>query len=86
MRYSQGIISVLIVSISILQRFEPGSSSGRTPHKIILFIVGGFTYEESRAVCLANKQMKNCQAVLGGTSLLNFDSFMEEMKTGSLSR
>ena len=67
----------------IPDRNTPDQTSSH--HKVIIFVVGGFTYEESRAVSVANRK-NGCHVVLGGTSLLTFDSYMEEMKKGSLNR
>ena len=58
-----------------------GIESGNVPNKIVIFFVGGVTYEETRAVYMANKDLPNCNVVIGGTSLLNFDSFLDEAKT-----
>ena len=57
-----------------------GIDSRQIPKKIVIFIIGGFTYEETRAVYMSNKELPNCNAIIGGTSLINFDSFKEEAK------
>ena len=57
-----------------------GMDINQTPKKIVIFIIGGFTYEETRAVYMANKEMPNSNTIIGGTSLINFDAFMEETK------
>ena len=57
-----------------------GTDSKNAPKKIVIFIIGGFTYEETRAVYMANKEMPNSNTIIGGTSLINFDAFMEETK------
>lgn len=54
--------------------------------KTILFFVGGFTYEECRAVHVANKQIKGCNAVIGGTTLLNYDLYMDEIRSAYKNR
>lgn len=56
------------------------------PRKIILFFIGGFTYEECKAVYEANRQFKGCNAVVGGTSLLTYDSYLEEIKAACRNR
>lgn len=53
--------------------------------KVIVFIIGGFTYEETRAVAMFNKD-NGSNVVIGGTTLLNYDSFMESMKEASVSQ
>ena len=57
-----------------------GKDSGKIPRKIVIFFIGGFTYEETRAIYMSNKELPNCNAIIGGTSLINFDSFSEELK------
>ena len=57
-----------------------GIDSKQIPKKIVIFIIGGFTYEETRAVYMSNKELQNCNTIIGGTSLINFESFMEEAK------
>ena len=57
-----------------------GGDSNYIPKKTVIFIIGGFTYEETRAVYISNKELSNCNTIIGGTSLINFESFMEEIK------
>ena len=45
---------------------------------MIVFVIGGVTYEESRAVAMFNKE-NGSNIVLGGTSILNYDSFMQSI-------
>jgi Sec1 family len=47
--------------------------------RVIVFIVGGVTYEESRAVHLLNKEL-GANVIVGGTSLLSFDTFLEDLR------
>lgn len=47
-------------------------------NKVIVFIIGGLTYEETRAVAMFNKENAS-NVVIGGTSILNFDSFMHSV-------
>ena len=47
-------------------------------NKVIVFVIGGVTYEESRAVAMFNKE-NGSNVVLGGTSILNYDSFMQSI-------
>lgn len=46
--------------------------------KIVIFVVGGITYEETRAVYNLNKE-QGSNIIIGGTSVLNYDQFMDEM-------
>ena len=45
---------------------------------VVAFIIGGITYEEAHAVYLLNSTLKT-QILLGGTSLLNSQSFIEQV-------
>ena len=49
------------------------------PNKVIIYVIGGLTYEESRAVAMFNKD-HGSNVIIGGTAILNFDSFMESMQ------
>ncbi|CAG5047171.1 unnamed protein product [Parnassius apollo] len=57
------------------------SSYGRRPQDIIVFIVGGVTYEESLCVHQINQAYPGVKVVLGGTTIHNSTSFMEEIKS-----
>jgi len=41
------------------------------PQDVIIFIVGGTTYEESRSVALQNASNTGIRFILGGSSVLN---------------
>jgi len=43
----------------------------RRPQDVIIFIVGGTTYEESRSVALQNGNNTGIRFILGGSSVLN---------------
>lgn len=49
------------------------------PQEIILFMVGGATYEEAYAVYNLNKTLPGVKIVLGGTTIHNCKSFLEEV-------
>jgi vacuolar protein sorting-associated protein 45 len=54
--------------------FLEGEEIGRTqkPHDIIIFMLGGTTYEESRAIALLNQQLGGqVRVLLGGTCVHN---------------
>ena len=55
-----------------------GSSSGKVS-TIVAFIIGGFTYEEAFAVHQLNTTLGS-QIILGGTSILNSQSFIEQIE------
>ncbi|KNA02827.1 hypothetical protein SOVF_214980, partial [Spinacia oleracea] len=46
--------------------FQPGR-----PQDVVIFIVGGTTYEESRSVSLFNSTNSGIRFILGGTTVLN---------------
>ncbi|CAG5100132.1 Similar to Vps45: Vacuolar protein sorting-associated protein 45 (Rattus norvegicus) [Cotesia congregata] len=46
---------------------------------VIVFIIGGATYEESLAVHNLNKQNPSVKIILGGTTVHNFESFCNEI-------
>ncbi|XP_059054788.1 vacuolar protein sorting-associated protein 45 [Achroia grisella] len=56
------------------------SGYGRRPQDIIVFIVGGATYEEALCVHQINQAYPGVKVVLGGTTVHNSTSFLEEVK------
>lgn len=52
--------------------------SGR-PQDVIIFMVGGATYEESLTVHSFNKNYPGTQVILGGTTIHNSKSFLKEV-------
>jgi len=55
----------------------------RRPSEIIIYIIGGITYEESLHIHMMNSQ--GARIILGGSYIHNFTSFMEEVLAGSAS-
>ncbi|ERL86007.1 hypothetical protein D910_03421 [Dendroctonus ponderosae] len=55
-------------------------SSGLRAQDIIVFIVGGATYEESLTVHSFNKTYPSFNILLGGTTIHNSSSFLEEIE------
>lgn len=51
------------------------------PQEIIVFIVGGATYEESFAVYQLNKTLPDLKVILGATTIHNFKSFIDEIRS-----
>lgn len=51
----------------------------RPPQEVVVFIIGGATYEEATAVHQLNEQ-QGYKVILGGTSILNFDLFLAEVQ------
>lgn len=59
------------------------SQISRRPQDIIVFIVGGATYEESLAVHQLNKNNFGVHIVLGGTTIHNSSSFLQEIENAT---
>jgi hypothetical protein len=60
--------------------FLEGSSHIREkPQDIIIFMVGGATYEEAKMVAQVNASSPGVRVVLGGTTIHNSTSFLEEV-------
>jgi vacuolar protein sorting-associated protein 45 len=59
--------------------FVDGSTRDK-PQDIILFIVGGVTFEEAKCVSQMNASSPGIRIVLGGTSVHNSTTFLEEME------
>ncbi|KAF2430437.1 vacuolar protein sorting-associated protein VpsB [Tothia fuscella] len=58
---------------------EGGGMTRDKPQDIIVFIVGGTTYEEARVVAQINASSPGVRVVLGGTTVHNSTTFMEEV-------
>ncbi|WAR00623.1 VPS45-like protein [Mya arenaria] len=60
------------------------------PQDIIVFVIGGTTFEEAFCVHQFNKSVPGVRIVLGGTAVHNFTTFLDEVQTAgqpvSLSR
>ncbi|KAK3230445.1 hypothetical protein Dsin_002326 [Dipteronia sinensis] len=50
------------------------------PQEVIFFIVGGTTYEESRAVALQNASNSGIRFILGGSVILNSKRFLKDLE------
>lgn len=50
------------------------------PQDVIVFMIGGTTYEESLNVYNLNKQNSGIKIILGGTTIHNSHSFLEEVQ------
>jgi len=60
--------------------FVEGSPNTREkPQDIIVFMVGGATYEEARLIAQVNASTPGVRVVLGGTVVHNSSSFLEEV-------
>lgn len=57
--------------------------SSHSPQKCIIFFVGGLTYDEALIIDKINRSPdKNIAMIVGGTSIHNSQSFIEEIKVG----
>jgi len=59
--------------------YVQGNPTRDAPQDIIIFIVGGITYEESFTVHQFNVSNPNVRMVLGGTSVHNSSSFLKDV-------
>ncbi|TLS29077.1 hypothetical protein PpBr36_00524 [Pyricularia pennisetigena] len=59
---------------------EGGATTRDKPQDIIVFMVGGATYEEAKTVAGINASTPGVRVVLGGTTIHNADSFLEEVE------
>ncbi|KAL3425775.1 Sec1 family protein [Phlyctema vagabunda] len=59
---------------------DGGGSTRDKPQDIILFVVGGVTFEEAKTVSQLNASSPGVRIVLGGTSVHNSTTFLEEME------
>ncbi|KAM3731389.1 hypothetical protein ACB098_12G160100 [Castanea mollissima] len=50
------------------------------PREVVIFIVGGTTYEESRSVALQNASNSGIRFILGGSVVLNSKRFLEDLE------
>ncbi|KER33643.1 hypothetical protein T265_12570 [Opisthorchis viverrini] len=60
-----------------------GASSIQRPRKIIVFIIGGATYEEARAIHRLNSSTPEVDIILGGTCMHNSRSFLDEVRSAT---
>ena len=59
---------------------EGGGITRDKPQDIIVFIVGGATYEEAKMVAQVNASSPGVRVVLGATSIHNSTTFLEEVE------
>ncbi|OAA71909.1 Sec1-like protein [Akanthomyces lecanii RCEF 1005] len=58
---------------------DGGGTTRDKPQDIIVFMVGGATYEEAKMIAGINATTPGVRVVLGGTSIHNTSTFMEEV-------
>ncbi|KAK3906348.1 Sec1-like protein [Staphylotrichum tortipilum] len=59
---------------------EGGGTTRDKPQDVVVFIVGGATYEEAKMVAGINASSPGVRVVLGGTTVHNAETFMEEVE------
>ncbi|PQE30802.1 vacuolar sorting-associated 45 protein [Rutstroemia sp. NJR-2017a WRK4] len=59
---------------------EGGGTTRDKPQDIIVFIVGGATFEEAKCISQINASSPGVRVVLGGTNIHNSSTFLEEME------
>ena len=59
---------------------DGGGTTRDKPQDIVVFIVGGVTYEEAKMVAQVNASSPGVRVVLGGTSVHNSTTFLEEVE------
>lgn len=57
---------------------ESGTFTKDKPQDVIVFIIGGATYEEAKMIASINASTPGVRVVLGGTSIHNTATFLEE--------
>jgi hypothetical protein len=58
---------------------EGGGTTKDKPQDVIVFIIGGATYEEAKTVATINASSPGIRIVLGGTTVHNATTFLEEV-------
>jgi vacuolar protein sorting-associated protein 45 len=58
---------------------DGGGTTRDKPQDIVVFMVGGATYEEARMVAGINASTPGVRIVLGSTSIVNSEMFLEEV-------
>ena len=59
---------------------EGGGSTKDKPQDVIIFMIGGATYEEAKMIAGINATTPGIRVVMGGTSIHNAASFLEEVR------
>lgn len=59
---------------------EGGGTTRDKPQDIVVFMIGGATYEEAKMVAQVNASSPGVRVVLGGTNMQNSTTFLEEVE------
>jgi vacuolar protein sorting-associated protein 45 len=58
---------------------EGGATTRDKPQDVVVFIIGGATYEEAKMIASINASVPGVRVVLGGTTVHNAATFLEEV-------
>ena len=58
---------------------EGGGMTKDKPQDVVIFMIGGITYEEAKMIAQVNASSPGVRVVLGGTSIHNSVTFLEEV-------
>lgn len=64
---------------------EGGGSTRDKPQDIIIFMIGGATYEEAKMIAQINASSPGVRVVLGATTIHNSTTFLEEVEDAASS-
>jgi vacuolar protein sorting-associated protein 45 len=59
---------------------EGGGSTREKPQDVVIFIIGGATFEEAKTVSQINASTPGVRIVLGGTTIHNSATFLDELE------
>jgi hypothetical protein len=59
---------------------EGGGTTRDKPQDVVVFMIGGATYEEAKMVAQVNASSPGIRVVLGGTCIHNSTTFLEEVE------
>lgn len=59
------------ITTELISLADPTFDAFHRPQEVVIFVVGGTTYEESRSVFLQNSTNSGIRFILGGTAVLN---------------
>ncbi|KAK3629379.1 vacuolar protein sorting-associated protein 45 [Elasticomyces elasticus] len=68
------------LSMSAYPFVEGGGQTRDKPQDVVVFMVGGATYEEAKMVAQVNASSPGIRIVLGGTGVVNSSSFLDEVE------
>ncbi|KAL4596922.1 hypothetical protein ACB092_12G199000 [Castanea dentata] len=80
----QPLLFQTMESISKGQLRDVESISIIVPQEVVIFIVGGTTYEESRSVALQNASNSGIRFILGGSVVLNSKRFLKDLEEAQM--